>query len=369
MNFFKPFVRAFYAMICLLIFTTYAVTLLPGGISPINITAGVIGGLLFSLALLGLEFSLKGTNLRSFNSLALGLFCGCIMSQAVLFLLNSAFSQIGHFLLPEVHAALQIAVLLASTYFAVILTLGASEEFYLAIPFVKLNAVSQKKRDFLVDISVLLDTRIIDLANSSLLDGHLIVPRFIVKELQSMSEHGDEGEKARARKGLESIKKLENLPSLELQFCDTDFPEYKDLSVKLYKLAAYLNANVITADSRLQQGANPNETKTVNINALANALKPITQNGEYLTIKIQRYGKEPRQGIGYLDDGTMVVVNGGAEYIGDTIKAQVLSAKHTSSGRMIFCNTIEEYLLSEQNMMSPLDDVESTAMAKNYFTL
>ncbi len=137
---------------------------------------------------------------------------------------------------------------------------------------------------------------------------------------------------------------------------------------KLLHLARLLDASIITADLNKIQQSSAEGVRIINIHGLSNALKPITQNGELLNIKIQRYGKEPRQGVGYLDDGTMVVVNGGAEYIGDTIKAQVLSVKHTSSGRMIFCNTTEEQLASLQEMSLQTSD-ELDNSSKNYYSL
>src|ERR1044072_7233269 len=118
-----------------------------------------------------------------------------------------------------------------------------------------------------------------------------------------------------------------------------------------------MNTNIITSDINRIQQASIEGVRIINIHLLSNALKPLTQAGEFINIKIQRYGKEPRQGVGYLDDGTMVVVNGGAEFIGETIKAQVLSVKHTSSGRMIFCNAAEEgSLLSDEDHDETHDD-------------
>lgn len=135
---------------------------------------------------------------------------------------------------------------------------------------------------------------------------------------------------------------------------------------KLIRLARLQDANIMTADINRVQQAMIDGIRIINLHLLANALKPITQTGEFLHIKIQRYGKEPRQGVGYLEDGTMVVVNGGAEFIGETIKTQVLSVKHTSSGRMIFCNAMDESLGLEEPPLTP-QDAESSH--KNYFAL
>lgn len=238
----------------------------------------------------------------------------------------------------------------------------------MCIPFVEFKQSTLKKKDILVDISVLTDPRIIDLASSGMLDHHLIIPRFSVKELQGQLENPDESIKTRARRCLDVIKKLENIPSLDLRYVDTDFPDIKDQMTKLVRLARFLDTNIITSDINRIQQSSIEGVRIINIHMLSHALKPITQAGEVLNIKIQRYGKEARQGVGYLDDGTMVVVNGGAEFIGETIKAHVLSVKHTSSGRMIFCNAAEEgSLLSEDDEFIPLTtELESD---KNFLSL
>lgn len=194
----------------------------------------------------------------------------------------------------------------------------------------------------IIDISILSDARIIDLASSGILDHHLIIPRFIIKDIYAQSEAGDEQAKNKARRALEVLKKLESTIGLDLRYNDTDFPEVKDQTTKMIRLARLLDANILTADISRIQSATIEGVRVINIHALSNALKPLMEAGEMIKIKIQRYGKEPRQGVGYLEDGTMVVVNGGGEFIGELIDAQVLSVKHTTSGRMIFCNAMEE---------------------------
>ncbi len=187
-----------------------------------------------------------------------------------------------------------------------------------------------------------------------------MIPRFIIKELYASAEMGDEISKSKARRCLDVVKKLEAVPGLELRFNDTDFPDVKETQGKLMRLARLLDANLLTADISRIQIASVEGIRIINIHTLSNALKPLMQAGEFIKIKIQRYGKEPRQGVGYLDDGTMVVVNGGGNYIGEIIDAKVLSVKHTSSGRMIFCNAIDEDSLSEDEFEEDLDEDEDS---------
>lgn len=348
MNISLSFIRIFFLLMCVLFLTTYTTISSPEGYNLFNIFAGITYGLVFGVVLIGTDFFLKRFNLRSFNIAMLGLFFGYLMGEALIAIFNTVLNVSTIPIHAETANLLRIGVFLFSAYLGMVMTARASEELYVSIPFIKFKPTNHKKKDLLIDLSVLLDSRILDLASSGLLDHHLVLPRFTLKELYAMGESGDEGAKVKARRCLEVFKKLENYPSLDLRYADTDFPDVKDSMSKLVRLARLLDANILTADvTRIQQSIIEG-IRVININALANALKPITQAGEHINIKIQRYGKEPRQGVGYLEDGTMVVVNGGADSISETIKAQVLSVKHTSSGRMIFCNATNESLLSQQ---------------------
>jgi uncharacterized protein YacL len=266
------------------------------------------------------------------------------MGQALVWILSSvlSISSGSIHLNPQVLEVLQIALFLFGIYLGTIMTLRSADEIYVSIPFIKFTPTAQKKKDLLIDTSTLADARILDLATSGLFDHHLVIPRFLLKELYAQAEIGEEGLKVKARKCLEIVKKLEAIPELDVRYNDTDFPEIKDHMGKMIRLARLIDANILSADTSRIQMASIEGIRIINIHALSNSLKPLMQAGEHIKIKIQRYGKEPRQGVGYLDDGTMVVVNGGGQYIGESIDTQVLSVKHTTSGRMIFCNAMDE---------------------------
>lgn len=331
-------IRAVFVLLAVAFSTHFATQHLEGGISLLNVTAGICGGLLLAALFIGSDIILRRFNLKAFNNTILGLFIGYLLGTAILFIFNGIVGSDS-----SIAPATRFVVYLFTAYLGMIMTARAAEEIHLSIPFIEFQQTSHKKKDILVDLSVLTDPRIIDLAASGLIDDMLIVPRPAVKELYAMNEGiSDEVTKAKARRSLEVVKKLEGMPTLNLRYVDTDFPEIRDPMTKLVRLARFLDTNIITSDINRIQSSSIEGVKIVNIHVLSNALKPITQSGESINIKIQRPGKEPRQGVGYLDDGTMVVVNGGAEYIGKTIKAQVLSVKHTSSGRMIFCNAAED---------------------------
>jgi uncharacterized protein YacL len=356
MNISLAFMRIFFFFISLFLMTTYMRSI-PGESMTAQTVWGLVIGGVFWLFLVSLDTVLKRFNLRSFNIVLLGLFFGYLMGQALVMVLDAIIdiSAASIVLNPQTLEMIQIALFLFGTYLGTIMTLRSSDEIYVSIPFVKFAPMGQKKKDLLADASVLGDGRIIDLATSGMLDQALLIPRFVMKELYASAEVGDEAIKTRAKRALDSIKKLESYPDLGLRYNDTDFPEVSDVNHKLVRLARLLDANILSADISRVQMASIEGVRIINIHALSNALKPLMQTGEIIKIKVQRYGKEPRQGVGYLDDGTMVVINGGGDYIGEMVSAQVLSVKHTTSGRMIFCNIDEN---SDDNYEEYEDDDE-----------
>lgn len=349
MNISLAFLRIFFLILSVFFLTAFMVSNPERGLGT-NIMLGIGSGLAFSLLLYGIDTLFKRFNLRSFNIAIIGMFVGFLMGQALLMIFNSLLdiTFLKQALRSESQEIVKISLLLFGVYLGAIMTLRGSDELHISIPFVKFSPLEQKKKDLLIDVSVLSDARIIDLASTGLLDHELVLPRFLVKELYAQSEIGDEASKVRARRCLDAIKKLEALPNLGLRYNETDFPEIKEMSGKLIRLARLVDANLLTADINRVQMASFEGIRIINLHALSNALKPLMQSGEHIKIKIQRYGKEPRQGVGYLDDGTMVVVNGGGRYLGEVIDAQVLSVKHTSSGRMIFCNACDEEAYSSE---------------------
>ncbi len=338
------FMRIFYTILSVILLTTYAITTNLGQSTLLNIFVGTFLGLLISGLMIGADYLLKRVDFRSLTITLIGLVFGFMIGQVFLMILTNVLDA-SLFDLSQTSALfLKIALFLTCAYLGMLITLRTSEQTLLNLPFLKNQSGKGAgiKRELILDSSILADSRLIDIASSGLLDQQAVIPRFVLNDLYNLADSPDEQAKARAKRSLDTYKKLETLPNLELRIMEIDFPEIRDVQGKLIRLAREQDSAIFTADvSRVQQLA-IDGVKFININALSNALKPITQTGEILLIKIQRYGKEPRQGVGYLEDGTMVVVNSGAEYIGETIRAQVLSVKHTASGRMIFCNAADE---------------------------
>ena len=346
MNISTSFVRITFTFLSVILFIAYTTTSLEGGLNAFNVTTGTVAGLVVALALISTDILTKKFSMRALNIAAIGLFAGYLLGTSINSILSATIDADILALNKSSFTLVKSIIYLVSCYMGLVMVDRATEEFYLSIPFIKFHPVANKKRDILIDSSVLLDSRILDLASSGILDNSLVLPRFFVKELYTQAETGDETTKAKVKRSLDICKKLEALPNLHLRYSETDFSEVKEGAAKLVRLARLSESNIITADiSRIQQSSTDG-ISIINIHTLSNALKPLTQSGEQLQIKIQRYGKDARQGVGYLEDGTMVVVNGGADHIGETIKAQVLSVKHTASGRMIFCNSMDEHHLS-----------------------
>ncbi len=346
MNISLIFTRVFFSIISICLFTAYNLTKTEGTFVG-NLLFGIFFGVLVSLCLFGFDVLFRRFNLRSFNIAIVGIFIGYFMGEGLVLVFDAILqiSTASFILKPTTIEIVKIILFLFGIYMGTIMILRASDELYVSLPFVKFSPTSQKKKDLILDLSVLADARIIDLCSTGILDHHIVVPRFIVKELYSQAEYPDEHAKNKAKRALDTLKKLEGIPNLHLRYNDTDFPDVKDSTSKLIRLARLIDGNILTADISRVQIASIEGVKVINMHSLSNSLKPLMQTGEYIKIKVQRYGKEPNQGVGYLEDGTMVVVNGGGDYIGQNIEAQVLSVKHTSSGRMIFCNTLDQAYL------------------------
>ena len=187
-----------------------------------------------------------------------------------------------------------------------------------------------------LDTSVLVDGRIADIAGSGFLDGAVVVPRFVVRELQQMADSGDGLRRNRGRRGFDVLDRLRRSPAVRLEVVETDFPDLAEVDAKLVALARARAARLLTNDTALGRVATLAGVPVGNLNELAAALRPAALPGESMHVQVVREGKEPNQGVAYLDDGTMVVVEGGKRFLGQPLDVVVTSALQTSAGRMIF---------------------------------
>lgn len=360
------FIRILFLGLCVLLATTFSIAEASPEDMLRQFAIGATIGVCFGGLVISMDVLFKRLNLRTFNTAVVGLFFGYLMGSAILLIFQAILDVSVSQIESQTLLAIQASIFLATCYLGMVMTARASHELYVSIPFIRFKTSNQIKKDIIIDSSALSDPRTVDLASSGLLDQNLVIPRFLLRELHELAESNDDTVRVKARRALETHKKLEAIPSLEFRYAENNFTEILDVSAKIFRLARQLDAYVLTADpSRNQQIMDG--IRLININTLSNAMKPLAQNGESLNIKIQRYGKEPRQGVGYLDDGTMVVVNGGADYIGATIRAQVLSVKHTTSGRMIFCNAADSDYCDEPALSGT--HTENEPSTSNYFAV
>ncbi len=188
-----------------------------------------------------------------------------------------------------------------------------------------------------LDTSVIIDGRIADICETGFLDGTLVVPQFVLRELQQVADSSDSMKRNRGRRGLDVLQRIQKMTNVQVQIVETDFPEVKEVDLKLIELAKRLSGKIVTNDFNLNKVAQLRGVAVLNINELANALKPVVLPGEVLRVFVLKEGKEAGQGVAYLDDGTMVVVDQGKRAIGRTIEVTVTSVLQTTAGKMIFC--------------------------------
>ena len=350
------FARVFFLLISTIFSVAFCTTLAPEAGS-ISLVIGVGIGVLLTGIMMGLERLLHPYSLRSLNVTTLGLFAGYLLALAFNTVLSSLFliTKVSSFVEPQWIQFLTGMSYLMCLYVGLKMAFRSTENLHLSIPFVQLKTTtSEHRRTIIPDYSVLSDPRVIDLANSGIVDQGIVIPRFLMDTINSDLESSDESTRSRARRAVEITQKLELMPNLGLVYEDGQYGDASDLNGKLIGFAEEKDGSILTTDMNLVQTSSVEGVRFINLNRLSTALKPLVPTGEQLSIKIQRYGKEARQGVGYLEDGTMVVVNGGGDFIGETIKVQVLSVKHTSSGRMIFCNTREtQQQMQQKRSMAP----------------
>ena len=236
-----------------------------------------------------------------------------------------------------------IAFLSASAVFMCIsFILQTKDDFRFVIPYVEFTKQTKGARPILLDTSVIIDGRIADIAETRILESQVVVPRFVLAELQAIADSDDKLKRNRGRRGLDILNRLQTNDKLGIQILDARIPivdDAADVDAKLVALAKHLDGRVVTNDYNLNKIAQLRGVDVININDLANALKPIVLPGETMQVKIIKPGEEAGQGVGYLEDGTMVVAEGGREAIGKDVTITVTSVLQTSAGRMIFGRT------------------------------
>ena len=203
------------------------------------------------------------------------------------------------------------------------------------------RAAGPERRYKILDTSVIIDGRIADVCETGFVDGTLVIPQFVLKELQLVADSGDSLKRNRGRRGLDILQKIQKMAGVEVMISDVDFPEVREVDLKLIELARTLQGKIVTNDFNLNKVAQLRGVDVLNVNELANSLKPVVLPGEIMKVFILKEGKEYNQGVAYLDDGTMVVVDNARKMISKTIDIVVTSVLQTTAGKMIFGRYIE----------------------------
>lgn len=272
-----------------------------------------------------------------------GLIIGLVVAYLIV---GGVFSSIAG--MPLIKTILSIIIYLLMGYIGIKITLKSREDLFNIGKLSRLSSSIGKdksnKKDNLgksippkvLDTSVIIDGRIADICRTGFVEGKLIIPKFVLNELQHIADSSDDLKRVRGRRGLDILNIIQKELDIEVEITEKDFEDIPEVDSKLLKLAQVINGKVVTNDYNLNKVAQFQGVEVLNINELANAVKPVAIPGEEMIAQVVKEGKESNQGVAYLDDGTMIVVEGGKKHIGQTINVLVTSVLQTSAGRMIF---------------------------------
>ncbi|MRR30469.1 TRAM domain-containing protein, partial [bacterium] len=291
-----------------------------------------LAGFGFGAVLVAIDEMLKGFSLRAFSATTFGLLLGTLV--ALLVDRSGLFENVEG---TPTRWIIRLCLFLSFGYIGIVLAMRSNkEDFSLIIPYVRFAPQNKPDNLILLDTSVIIDGRIADLIEANFIEGLIVVPRFVLRELQQIADSSEPIKRARGRRGLEMLNRLQRNQRNEVKIHDGDFPDEKDVDAKLIRLARNLRAKLFTNDYNLGKIAELQSVNYVNLHDLAKSLRVILLPGEMLSLKIVREGKDKGQGVGYLPDGTMVVVNNGQSAIGQQVEAQVQSLLQTGAGIIVF---------------------------------
>ncbi|HEY7700169.1 MAG TPA: PIN domain-containing protein, partial [Vicinamibacteria bacterium] len=303
---------------------------LPWGLLP-NAALGVVLG----AAVIFLETRIRNVTAKEIAGGFLGALAGVLFALLVSVPLAKIPMTVGN------QVFLQSLGLLLFTYVGLMLGFTRGEWFDPLSVVAYFRGTTTQKNVKILDTSVIIDGRIADICETGFMDGTLVIPQFVLKELQQVADSADSLKRNRGRRGLDILQKVRKMSGIDVEISELDFPEVKEVDLKIIELAKEMDAKIVTNDFNLNKVAQLRGVPVLNINELANSLKPVVLPGEVMKVFIIKEGKEAGQGVGYLDDGTMVVVDQAKRALGRTIEVSVTSVLQTTAGKMIFCRWAE----------------------------
>lgn len=287
-------------------------------------------GALSGLFLIFVEKKLHRVSVQGLSSMVFGLLLGIFMAKLLSDILSLL--PLGLF----VHSVSRIVLTLVFSYIGAVMALRGKDEFNIIIPYVKFKRQDIKEGVVLLDTSAIVDGRLSDIYKTNFLPGRLVVPRFVLEELQKIADASDDVKRERGRRGMELLHTMQRDPRIDIFMHETDIHGGGLVDEKLIRLAKMMDARICTTDFNLARIAALQDIMVLNIHDLANAVKSILVAGEILTVHLIKEGKESNQAVGYMDDGTMIVVSNAQELIGQDVYVKVSSILQTPSGKMVF---------------------------------
>ncbi len=325
----------------------------PFGLS--HLVAG-LGGFALGIAVNFLELRVREARLTSIVGACLGSLLGGVLGLLFVSLLNPAL-----FVADQTAQFFRLLVPLLGGFLGLLVGLAKSDLIDLGALGLFAKNAPESSTSKLLDTSVLIDGRIADIAESGFLDGELVIPEFVLHELQLVADSSDSAKRNRGRRGLDIVGRLQKIGGVNVQVSSMDFPAVREVDLKLIEAAKVRKAKIVTNDLNLNKLAQVQGLSVLNINDLANALRPVVLPGETMRVFISREGKEANQGVAYLDDGTMVVVDHARRFISKTLDVTVTSVLQTTAGKMIFGRYDERAHHSPEIRPSPPETRSATA--------
>ena len=269
-------------------------------------------------------------SVRGFSAAVFGLLFGLIMAKLVSDAIALTGLEVGTI------STVRLIVTWCFSYIGMVVAMRGRDEFNVIIPYVRLARQDRSDELLVVDTSAIIDGRIADLCRTRFLEGRLVIPRFVLRELQAIADSSDPIKRNRGRRGLDVLNELRSQPHVDVRIHEETFTAALETDAKLVKLAQLLGGKIVTTDYNLNKVAGIQGVSVLNVNELAQALRPILLPGEAVEVRPIKEGKESNQSVAYLEDGTMVVVENGRHLIGKTVQGQVTSVLQTAAGRMVF---------------------------------
>jgi uncharacterized protein YacL len=291
-----------------------------------------VGVILLAAAAITIDWLIPRKRVETISAVYFGILVGLFLAHVVVIALTPIIPPT----VPRAQVELVLGMLLC--YACISLLIQTKDDFRFVIPYIEFSKEVKGLKPYVLDTSVVIDGRIADLVETNVLDNQLLMPRFVLAELQTIADSTDKMRRARGRRGLDMLNRLRNSKNVEFKIYDREHPEMEGQAVdmKLVLLAKHLEGKIVTGDYNLNKVARLHNVQVINLNDVANSLKPVFLPGEKVDVRIVKPGEEPGQGVGYLDDGTMIVVESGRDHVGSTVTITVTSVLQTSAGRMIF---------------------------------